>query len=363
MLLIFLGLLGAIAAAILSAIATYRIPDSEAWEKAYNSKGMGLAIELVFAVLLFSATMSMGAIMSHAFDVLYLEGGWRSPWYLGFAGVAGIGVLVYMNVFAPGILAREQKVPSSDVRAQCRLPYLLYTPYSVIVWVALIVPMVAMVITSIRLDHLTMASTIEELQRHCQMVAGLAEDSQNFELNRLAFFQLEYREAITSVQEIVNRYLWVVGTFMVFLIIMLNTIITTIFTEEAQDSFKYLMWALLLTAMGICGYGLWRFQMMRTMSLDAFSGLLTSLEAGSSLDPFLAVKEEVLVFRNEGTVSFLQRTLEGGSLWLLFFSYAAQIVLAKVTNRSVLKIVFPRSIANFLESFMLVEEEEEPESP
>nr|MEE4268664.1 hypothetical protein [Candidatus Krumholzibacteria bacterium] len=359
MLLIFFGLLGALGVAILSAIATYRIPDSMAWEKAYNSHGMGLAIELVFAVLLFAAAMSMGVIMDSAFDFLYLQDGWRSPWYLGFAGTAGAGVLIYMNFFAPGILSREQDVLASETRSQCRWPYLLYTPYSVTLWVALIVPIVAMVITSIRLDHLTMAATIEELQRHCGMVAGLAEDSQAFDLNRLAFFQLEYREAIALVQDIVNRYLWVVGIFMVFLIIMLNTKITTIFTEEAQDSFKYLMWALLLTAMGICGYGLWRFHLMRAMSLDAFTGLLSGLEAGNSLDPFLAVKEEVLVLRNEGTVSFLQRTLEGGSLWLLFFSYAAQIVLAKVTNRSVLKIVFPRSIAKFLESFMLVEEESE----
>lgn len=357
MLILISGLMGLLVVAVLSATAAYQLSKSEAWQKSYNPHGMGLAIEVVFAFLLFFSVLSVAMIMRDAFNSLYFAQGWRSAWYLGAAGVLGGGVLIYMNVFAPRILAREQKVDPAHLGRQCRVPYLLYTPYSVIIWVALILPLVAMVYSSIRLDHSTMAAAMTELTQHSTLVSSLADQSQKFDPNALVYYQLEYHEAVSIVQTIVNRYLWVVGTFMVFLIVMLNTKITTIFTEEAQDFFKWLMWLLLLVAMGIGLYGLWRFHMIRSLAMTSFSELLTALQGTRSLDQMVAVKEQIILLQDEGTISFLRKTLDGGGLWLLFFSYASQIVLAKVTNRSVLKIIFPRSISSFLDGFMLVDEE------
>lgn len=350
------GLLALLGVAMLSVLAAYRWSGSTAWQTAYNKNGMGLAIEMVFAVLLYFAVLTVAVIMSEAFEVLFLRGGWRSAWYLGAAGVMGGGVLIYMNIFAPGILSREQKVESLSVRSQCRLPYFLYSPYSLIIWVALILPLVAMVYSSIRLDHVIMNETIQELTMHSEMITASAEEAGDLDLHSLAYFHLEYQESISIVKVIVNRYLWVVGTFMVFLIIMLNTRITTIFTKEAQDYFKWIMWLLLMVAIGIGLFGVQRFHLLRSLTIDTFGRVFIVLQSSSSMEMMLTAKEHLLTIQAEGTMTFLRQILEGGSLWLLFFSYVTQIVLAKVTNRSVLKIIFPSNIARFLDSFLQVED-------
>lgn len=318
---------------------------------------MGLSIELVVIVLLFFNVMSVGMIMQDAFRSLFLGDGWRSMWFLGAAGIVGLGVLLYMIIFAPLILAREQQVGPGKTWAQCRVPYLLYAPYSLVMWVVLVLPLVAMVVTSINLDHTSMSNTVIELNEHSGHVAGLADNTGHFELEKLVYYRIEYQESIATIQQVVNRYLWVVGTFMVFLIIVLNTQITTIFTEEALDFFKWLMWLLLAIAFGIGFFGLWRFFIMRSLAIDSISQLLSVLHSADALPEIIAAKNELLTLRAEATIYFLRQTMEGGSLWLLFFGYGAQIVLAKVSNRSLVKTIFPRNIAQFLDSFIELDKE------
>ena len=62
----------------------------------------------------------------------------------------------------------------------------------------------------------------------------------------MAIYRLEYRAAVDTVQRVVTRYLWVVGVFFFFLVVILNTRITSAYAESAQDFFKWLMWGLLL---------------------------------------------------------------------------------------------------------------------
>ena len=44
----------------------------------------------------------------------------------------------------------------------------------------------------------------------------------------------------------------------------------------------------------------------------------------------------------------------------MIFTYALQAVLAKVTQRSAVSAIFPRSVAQFLDGFLLGREEPEP---
>jgi orotidine-5'-phosphate decarboxylase len=166
-------------------------------------------------------------------------------------------------------------------------------------------------------------------------------------------YGLAYRESLDAVQRMVSRYLWVIGVFMLSIIVILNTRITSSFTEESQDAFKWLMWVLLAVAVGVCLFGFSRYQAFRDLAVATHQGLQTLASTTGNLALLAAARESLLGLRNQGPVQFIQMTLESGSLGLMFFSYAMQIVLAKVTHRSVLGMIFPSPVARFLDSFML----------
>ena len=79
--------------------------------------------------------------------------------------------------------------------------------------------------------------------------------------------------------------------------------------------------------------------------------------ASKNLDLLASSREALLVLRNQGPVQFIHMTLDSGSLGLMFFGYAMQIILAKVTHRSVVGMIFPAHVARFIDSFMLGSEE------
>ena len=350
---VVVGLLGI---AVISAVAAYRLPGSQAWQRAYNANGMGLTIELAYLFLTFLALAIISAIMSDAFRTLFLEGGWRSPAFLAAGGVIAAGVGVYMLALAPSILARKEQVPAARVGRECRLPYLLYAPFSLISWAGLVLPLLAVVFVSIQTDRAHLAEVKAGLAAQGALLVERAADGSSAAMTHRSLYDLDYQAAADAVQSMVGRYLWVVGVFMVFMIIILNTRITSVFTEEAQDSFKWLMWILLAVALAICLFGILRYQGMRGLALGTHERLAAIAAAKQQLVPLALAKKQLLELDNQGAVHFLRRTLEGGSLWLMFFSYAIQIVLAKVTHRSVVQVIFPRRIAAFLDAFVLAGE-------
>jgi len=345
--------------AVVSALSAYRLSRSEAWEREYNPRGMGLTIELAFLFLTAIAMGAISLIMQESFEWLYRDGGWRSPAYLIATAAIFVGVCVYMLVFAPRILAETQQVSPERMGRECRLPYLLYTPFSLVSWIVLVLPLVAVIIIAVQTDRTDLAGARLNLveQGTALVEASTAEPVTAVERNDL--YGLAYRDAVDHVQRMVSRYLWVVGVFMVFMVIILNTRITSIFTEAAQDSFKWLMWVLLVLAVGICVFGVLRYQVMRQLAQGIQGQILAIAENRQQFDLMAASKVALLDLRNQGPVHFLRLALEGGGLWLLFFSYVTQIVLAKITSRSVVKVIFPRPVAEFLDEFMLSGEDDE----
>lgn len=346
-----------LALAALSAVAAYRWARSDAWNREYDLGGMGLTIELAYLVLAFLAVSSISLIMNRSFARLFLEDGWRSPLFLGAGGVIVGGVLVYMLVFAPRILARRQEVPDKRIGRECRVPYLLYTPFSLVSWAGLVLPLLAVITLAIQLDG-TEVSTVRGVlqgQGHDLIASATAEAAVPGDriAERAVLYSLAYRDAVDHLQRLVSRYLWIVGVFMVFMIVILNTRITSIFTETAQDSFKWLMWMLLLVAIGLCIFGVVRYQDMRHLAMAVQERVMTIARAQGQLELLAASQAKLLDLRNEGPAHFLRTALKGGGLWLMFFSYGAQIVLARITGRSVVQVIFPRPVARFLDAFML----------
>ena len=174
--------------------------------------------------------------------------------------------------------------------------------------------------------------------------------------DHVAIYGLEYREAIDTVQRAVARYLWVVGVFLLFLIVMLNTRITSAYSEVAQDSFKLLMWAFALIAVAICLLGLRQYQAMRDLAIATHERLASAAESSGHLDLVVVTKEALLELRSDGAAHFLRSAVLAG-IWLVVFGYGFQIVLAKITNRSAVDVVFPRKVARFLNGFMVGRED------
>jgi hypothetical protein len=354
---ILLLVCGLLAIAVLSATAAYRLSGSAAWTREYGLDGFGLTIELSFLFLTFLAAASISLIMANSFKSLFLLGGWRSPAYLIAAVVMAAGVSIYMVIVAPQTLAKKQNVVPDAVARECRLPYLLYAPFSIISWAGFVLPVLALVVVSIGSDYDLMSATKAKLAADGTTIVALSDSKPDTAKDRVGIYGLAYREAVDSVQRMVSRYLWVVGVFMIFIIVILNTRITAVFTEESQDAFKWLMWALLAVALGICLFGLARYQSMRYLAIAATAQLQAVAGARGQLPAVAAAKSALLELQSQGPVEFWRTTFQGGSFMPMLFGYALQIVLAKATHRPLLQMIFPRRVATFLEAFMLSAEE------
>ena len=351
---IFLGLL---LLAMVSVTAAYRVSGSEAWSREFDSHKFGLATELTYLVLSVFAGLSISLIMPEAFGFLFLDGGVRNPLFWGPAIFIVGGVSTYMFVLAPGSLAKRQGVSAESFRRECRRPYAMYAPFALVSWGGLVVPIVAMILVSIGGDSQSLAlarSSVIEQGTSLEQLAGQAPEQA---AERHEVFRLTYQEGVDLTQRTVSRYIWVVAVFVLFVIVILNTKITSVFAQESQDAFKWLMWGLLLLAISICAFGVYRYQDLRQIALGTNDALASLGLAENSMPLYSAAKTAHLSLKNEDAVYFLKSTLERGSMWLLFFGYGFQIILAKITHRSVIRVIFPSKIAGFVEAFMVPAEE------
>jgi hypothetical protein len=338
--------------AVTSVVAAYR-SGSAAWTREYGLDGFGLTVEMAYLVLTALATLAIAAIMHDSFRELFLKGGWRSPIFVIAALVVVGGASIYLLGVAPSILARKQRVPAEQVRRECFRPYALYAPFALVTWAGLVLPVLAMVTVSIHADLRLMDRTRTELAARGDAAVAMAATAMETPEAHSALYSIEHRSAADVVTRMVSRYLWVVGVFITFVIVLLNTRITSVFTEESQDVFKWLMWGLLAVAIGVSSYGLSQSEVLRSIAIAGQERLLALAERTGELGLITASKAALMDLREEGPIHFLRRTLEGGSVWLLFFNYAFTIISAKVTHRSVVRVIFPTPVARFLDAFVL----------
>ncbi len=357
---IVLVLVGLLAIAGLAVTAAHRYSGVTAWSDEYGEGGIGLSIELALLSLVVFGGVALSLLMSDSFTSLFLEGGWRSYWFLVPVCVVALGVSAYNLVVAPKALADRRKVAPERVHRECVRPYLMYTPYSIILWVGLLLPVVALLAVSIRADHGEMADARRNLASSGTRVVVLADREPEAAREHVAIYGLEHQEAVDTVQSTVNRYLWVVGVFILFLIVILNTRITAAYAEEAQDSFKWLMWALLGVGVGICLFGLSRYQEMRELAITTHERLAADASNSGQLGLVVTAREELLELRKVGPVQFMRGAVVG-VFGLVLFTYGLQHLLAKVGNRSAIDSIFPRRVAGFIHAFLV--DEEKPAAP
>ena len=319
---------------------------------------MGLATELITLLLLFGVTVTMSIIMADAYASVLMGGGWRTTWISALVGVTGAGVLAYMLLFAPRILAREQKVPPADLGRECRLPYLLYTPYSLVFWLAMILPLVVCITVAIMSDRGHLAGELAAFDSLTAQMKTTAGSDFAATAATLPLYGVEHAEAVEVVQKMVDRYLWAAGVFIMALIIMLNTRITSIFTQEANDAFKWVMWLFLAVGVGVGFFGLVRYLELRDLAISVHRAMALAAEGAGDTVVLVEIKSALLELERAGAVQFLRRVLDGGSLWLLAFSYGVQVITAKMTNRSVVDIIFPSPVASFLGTFVISGEDD-----
>jgi hypothetical protein len=153
----------------------------------------------------------------------------------------------------------------------------------------------------------------------------------------------------------VARYLWVVGVFILFLIVILNTKITLAFADAAQDIFKWMMFGFLVLALVICLIGLQEHREMQDLAVSTHEEIVAAAASEDRLELVAVAQEELLEIRAEGP----SRILRGGAIGLLslvLFGNAFQLLMARATNRSAVDAIFPRPVARFLHRFLLVGE-------
>jgi hypothetical protein len=347
---------GLVTIAVLAVTAAHRYCGVTAWSHEYGQDGAGLGVELAMLSVVVLGAGAVAVILNESFEKLFLDGGWRTWWLLAPVCVVTAGTALYNVVFAPKALADKHQVASHEVHRQCRRPYLVYTPFSVILWVGLLLPVVALLVVSINTDRGAMADARRSLDRSGSELVALAQRDPEAASGRVPLYRLEHRSAVDTVQRAVTRYLWVVGVFIFFLVVILNTRVTSAYAEGAQDSFKWLMWALLLVAVAICLFGLSRFNEMRNLAIATNERLIAIGGTRDQLSLEIAAREQLLELREDGPGSFLWGAVVG-VFGFVAFTYAFQALLAKVTNRSAVEAIFPRSVARFVDGFFLRREE------
>jgi hypothetical protein len=354
---LLLSALFAVASA--SAYVAHHNSVGTVWYREFGEEGMGLTIELATLALVVASSIAIVIIMRESFSAIFLEGGWRSAWLLVCFGVGVCGVAAYL-LWAPRSLARSHDVEPERAWQECKRPYLLYAPYPIVMWLGLLLPVVAVLAYSIHADYANVRDARRELDRSGDRVLALVEDEPRSAGQHVEIYDLEYREATDTVQHAVTRYLWVVGVFLMFLIVVLNTRITAAYSAAAQDSFKIFMWVFALAAVVICLLGLTQYEAMRDLAVTTHERLVATAEANGRLDLVVATREALLELRAEGPAHFLRGAVLAG-IWLVAFGYGFQIVLAKITNRSAVDTIFPRGVAGFLNGFLVASDA--PEEP
>ena len=131
---------GMLALAASSAIVAYWVAGSREWWDEYDEEGIGLVIEVTLLVLVLLVAIAMSFVMNDAFRRLYLEDGWSTYGYVAVTAGCTLFVLWYTLWSAPRKLAEKHAVERAQVFRACRLPYIAYTPYSVILLVGLALP-------------------------------------------------------------------------------------------------------------------------------------------------------------------------------------------------------------------------------
>jgi hypothetical protein len=360
MFLLLLVVVALLVTAAVSAWAAHRRYEGTAWSSEYGQDRLGLTIELATLALVVLVGVAISIIMADSFRSLFLEGGWRSFAYLAAAGIGTLLIAYYHFVSAPRSLAVKHDVDESRVGRECRLPYLVYTPYSLIMWVGFVLAVLALLVVSVRSDHGEISSERRDLEASGAQVVLLAEQKPGEATDHVAIYGLDYRSAVDVVQRTVGRYLWVVGVFIVFLIVLLNTRITDAYSAAAVDIFKIMMWGLLAIAVAICLWGVVRFQDLQDLAIAAHESLVSGARDSGQLELEVASAEALLEIEHEGPV----RVLRGGFIALLslvVFTNAFQALMAKATNRSALHVIFPARVARFLDGFLLSREEPPPQ--
>ena len=167
---------GLLALAAASATAAYRVAGTRAWAAEYDEDGIGLLIELTLLVLVLLVAIAMSFVMSDAFRRLYLEDGWRTDGYVAVTAGCTLIVLWYTLWFAPRKLAEKHAVGRPQVFRSCRLPYIAYTPYSVILLVGLALPVFAALSISLYNDVSGMIDARHDLSRNGDRVATVVDE-------------------------------------------------------------------------------------------------------------------------------------------------------------------------------------------
>ena len=136
-------------------------------------------IELTLLVLVLLVAIAMSFVMNDAFRRLYLEDGWRTYGYVAVTAGCTLVVLWYTLWFAPRKLAEKYAVGRPQVFRSCRLPYIAYTPYSVILLVGLALPVFAALSVSLYNDVSGMIDARHDLSRNGDRVATVSTRSRH----------------------------------------------------------------------------------------------------------------------------------------------------------------------------------------
>ena len=337
--------------AVWSVVAVYH-SSSAAWELEYGNEGLGLTIELALLGLVSVVLIAMSTIMYNAFRTLYLHGGWHLYAYICVACSVAVGVALYTVGFAPSALAKKHDVEPARVHRECRRPYWVYTPYAVVLWAVLMLSVPAMMVVSLHDDRATITAAHNAVADDGDRVVALTTKKASTAERNVEIFGLSYQAAVDTVQRAVARFLWVVAVFMLFLVVILNTRITTAYAEAAQEFFKWLMWVLLLLALAIVVGGVAEYQSIRELAIRANTRIVAAATANGELDVVVAADQALIHLRNDTVEQFLRAAIVGG-LGALAVVQGFQILLAKLTNRSVLTAIFPRPVARFIHGFLL----------
>jgi len=351
-----------LAIALVSTFSATRLVRSPAWIREWDTvngqEGLGLTLEIVFVLLLAASFMTICLIMRDAVRRILDERIYARRWFVSLTAVTVLGVVGYTTLAAPGILQSLQDVPAERVWRECRLPYFAYTPYSLVNWVAFVLPMVLVIGVSIHDDRKALMSFATRLGSASANVVGhvrcsVEEDGTEDCEARIELYRYEYHEKAEVITEMVGKLIWVVGIFIVFVIVMLNTHLSSIYTETAKDIFKLVMLLLLAVALFVGYLGILRFLGFRNEVLASLGDIYDIAEEADQAKLMLFARSVMREISPEGTIYFVKKLLSGGSLWLLFFTYSYQLIIAKATERSVVDTVLPSYVVAFLKKIMI----------
>jgi hypothetical protein len=260
-----------------------------------------------------------------------------------------VAVCIYIVLVAPGALARAHPTSDHDFMSRIHnyyVPYAVYLPYALVNYILLGVPLIIVLLRSVRRD-------IREGRALDRRISGMETAVDGIGAENISTSWARYREAIVEFEldrrKVGAKYVLCVTIFMLYFFLELLTVMHKTLLHHAEDAMKLVVWVFAIAAFAGIIRLLARYHSRNSKAEVATRNFAVRASAVGALDVNrTAVAFEQRLAGDLATMAFGGRLLKSGSFAAFVFSIALAVGIAALkgkTLEAIMNTMFPSFIA------------------